>query len=92
VPVLTFSGDRWVGRISRSILAAAGLGEWVEASIGGYIRRAIDLAVSRRTSRRLEHLRENMRERLRNSAACDSEGLCRELERHYRSLANREQG
>ena len=92
VPVLTFSGDRWVGRISRSILAAAGLRDWVEASVGDYIRRAIDLAVSRGTSGRLARLRHQMRDRLLGSAACDSAGLCRELERHYRSLANGEQG
>ncbi|MGB0034566.1 MAG: tetratricopeptide repeat protein [Candidatus Acidiferrales bacterium] len=87
VPVLAFNGDRWVGRISRSILVAAGLGDWVEASLESYIQRAIRLAQSPATPGQLADLRCGMRERLLASAACDTAALCREMEAHYRAVA-----
>ena len=88
VPVLTFNGDRWVGRISRSILLAAGLPEWVAPSREGYIERAIELASSTETPRQLASLREILRNRLADSAACDTTTLCRELEQLYRFVAS----
>jgi len=87
VPVLAFTGNRWVGRISRSILAAAGLPEWIEPSREAYIERAIHLATSRATPGALARMRKTLRARLRQSAACDSAALCRELEDHYRRMA-----
>jgi protein O-GlcNAc transferase len=90
VPVLAFRGDRWVGRISQSLLCAAGLLDWVEPSRAGYIRRAINLAQASGTTRALADLRTRMRENLSRSAACDSANLCRQLEEHYRALAQRE--
>ena len=87
VPVLTFHGDRWVERISRSILLAAGLGDWVTASFDAYIQRAIALALSPETPALLAVLRARMREHLLASPACDSAALCRELEALYRSMA-----
>lgn len=87
VPVLAFNGDRWAGRISRSLLVAAGLGEWVEDSLDGYVERAVGLANSPGTAECLASLRSNMRERLRASRACDTAALCRELEAHYRAIA-----
>lgn len=87
VPVLTFSGDRWVGRISQSLLSAGCLRDWVEPSLDAYIRRAIDLAQARETPRVLADLRKRMRADLSRSAACDSANLCRELESHYSALA-----
>lgn len=87
VPVLAVDGDRWVSRTSKSILAAAGLGEWVQRSVEAHIQRAIELAVSAETPGQLADLRSQMRERLLASAACHSAGLCRELEGHYRHVA-----
>lgn len=92
VPVLTFSGDRWVGRISRSILAAAELAEWVEPLLKAYIDRAVRLAVSPGTCHELASMRGRMRDQLQRSAACDSATLCRELERRYRLMAKNLQG
>jgi predicted O-linked N-acetylglucosamine transferase (SPINDLY family) len=88
VPVLTFTGNRWVGRISRSILTAAGLPEWIEPSREAYIERAIQLATSRSTRSALARLRKTMRARLKKSAACDSAALCRELEAHYLDITH----
>ena len=79
VPVLTFNGDRWAGRTSRSLLLAAGLPEWVCNDREGYINAAIRLAHAADTPARLARLRGGLREQVRRSAACDTAGLCREL-------------
>ena len=83
VPVLTFNGDRWASRTSRSLLLAAGLPEWVCNDREGYINAAIRLAHAADTPARLARLRGGLREQVRRSAACDTAGLCRELERLY---------
>jgi len=84
VPVLCFRGDRWAARTSASLAMAAGLGETVAADRAGYVALAIELARDPRTPERLAELRRNMRDRLRRSAACDTAGLARHLERIYR--------
>jgi protein O-GlcNAc transferase len=86
VPVLTFNGDRWVSRISRSLLLAAGLGDWVMPSLDAYIQRAIDLALSPATAAQVTELRGRLREKLVASPACDTAALCREIEAHYRHI------
>lgn len=83
VPVLCFNGDRWAGRTSRSLLLAAGLGEWVADDAAGYVAMAIELAGAPDVAKRLGELRASMREGLRASAVCDCARLCRELEALY---------
>jgi protein O-GlcNAc transferase len=85
VPVLTFNGDRWASRTSRSLLLAAGLDLWCAPDLDGYINRAVALADSPATFLELATLRENMRTRLRANLVCDSAGLCRALESLYRN-------
>jgi predicted O-linked N-acetylglucosamine transferase (SPINDLY family) len=78
VPPLTFNGDRWASRTSRSILMAAGLDEWVAADQPGFEAMAIGLApVS------LPAIRAGLRAKVAASAACDVAGLCRALEGIY---------
>lgn len=84
VPVLTYAGDRWVARTSASLLRAAGLDEWVAGDGEGLVARAGALARDPVTPDRLAGLRAGMRSRLAASAACDTAGLCRELEQVYR--------
>ncbi len=84
VPVLSFNGDRWASRTSRSLLLAAGLDDWVVADATGYVQAAIDLVQAADTPGRLAALRAGMRARLRDSAACDTAGLCAALEAIYR--------
>ena len=84
VPVLTYSGDRWVARTSASLLRAAGLGEWVASDAEDLVANASALARDPATPARLAALRVGMRARLTASAACDTAGLCRELEQVYR--------
>jgi predicted O-linked N-acetylglucosamine transferase (SPINDLY family) len=83
VPVLTFNGDRWAGRTSRSLLVAGGLSEWVAPDVAGFQAAAVALAHAPDTPARLAALRVEMRKRLRASAACDVAGLCRSLEALY---------
>jgi predicted O-linked N-acetylglucosamine transferase (SPINDLY family) len=83
VPVITFSGDRWAARTSESLLLAAGLGEFVATDLESYISMAVSLAQDAETPARLAELRRNLRDRLRASAACDTVGLARHLERIY---------
>ena len=80
VPVVTFSGDRWVSRTSASILQAAALGELVGRGLEDYVSLAIKLANS---PDRLVELRRNMRSRLRDSPVCDTPGFARNMERLY---------
>jgi len=84
VPVLTFNGDRWASRTSRSLLLAAGLESWCAPDLESYIDGAVALAGSAATFVDLAALRGTMRARLGGTAVCDSAGLCRALENLYR--------
>jgi predicted O-linked N-acetylglucosamine transferase (SPINDLY family) len=86
VPVLTYAGDRWAARTSASLLRAAGLDDWVANDGESLLAKAKALAHDPATPARLASLRAGMRARLAASAACDSVGLCRELEQVYRQI------
>jgi predicted O-linked N-acetylglucosamine transferase (SPINDLY family) len=92
VPVLAFDGDRWAARTSRSVLAGAGMEDWVEPSLDSYVARAATLASDPETPVRLAALRGAMRERLRVAPICDAAGYCRTVERVYRAAAARASG
>jgi predicted O-linked N-acetylglucosamine transferase (SPINDLY family) len=83
VPVLTYNGDRWASRTTRSLLLAAGLDEWCMPNRARYVARAVALAHAPETPHALAALRKSMRRRLRGSPACDGQALARELERLY---------
>jgi predicted O-linked N-acetylglucosamine transferase (SPINDLY family) len=84
VPLLTFNGDRWAARTSRSILMAAGLGEWVAADKAGFVALAIGLG---RAPEGLAAIRGGLRARVAGSPVCDTRALCRALEGIYREEA-----
>jgi predicted O-linked N-acetylglucosamine transferase (SPINDLY family) len=86
VPLLTFVGDRWAGRTSRSVLMAAGLGEDVADDAAGLVARAAALAADPSA---LAVRRAGQREAVAASAACDPAALCRDLEAIYEDLAAR---
>jgi len=81
VPLLTFNGDRWASRTSRSILLEAGLGDWVAADQAGFEAMAIRLGLA---PDGLAAMRSGLREKVAASPACDTAGLCRALEAVYR--------
>jgi protein O-GlcNAc transferase len=80
IPLLTFNGDRWASRTSRSILLAAGLGEYAAAHEAGFVANGIRMGLAPET---LAARRETQRTRIAASAAFDPVGLCRELEALY---------
>jgi predicted O-linked N-acetylglucosamine transferase (SPINDLY family) len=80
VPLLTFNGDRWASRTSRSILMAAGLDHWVAADRKGFEAMAIRLGLA---PEGLAASRAGLRAKVAASAACDTVGLCRVLEAIY---------
>jgi predicted O-linked N-acetylglucosamine transferase (SPINDLY family) len=86
VPVLTFDGDRWVSRISASLMREAGLAEYVAPDREGYIARAVALASDPETPTRLASLRRTMRDRLGKASVCDCERLTRDIEAIYQRL------
>lgn len=86
VPVLALNGDRWASRTSRSLLLAAGLGDWVLPTRDAYIERAIALANASDTPQRLAELRAGMRARLSASPVCDGRALCRDMECLYKQV------
>jgi protein O-GlcNAc transferase len=83
VPVVTFSGDRWVSRTSASILQSGALGELVGQGLEDSISLAISLANS---PDGLRDLRRNMRSRLRDSPVCDTQSFARNMERLYTQM------
>jgi len=87
VPVLTFDGDRWASRTSRSLLVCAGLDSWVMRTGHSCVKRAIELALAPESPAMLATLRKGMRKCLLRSPVCDTASLCRELERAYLQIA-----
>ena len=90
VPVLTLSGDRWVSRTSATLMIAAGLGDWVRLSRESVVSYAVEITESREAMGRLCDFRANARDVLRAGPACDAAGLCRQLENHYRAIAEKD--
>lgn len=90
VPLLTFDGDRWASRTSRSILLAAGLGAFAAAHEAGFVANGIRMGLAPES---LAALRETQRARIAASPAFDPVSLCRALEALYEeTFAAKERG
>ena len=79
-PLLTFNGDRWAARTSRSMLLAAGLDEFVAPDQAGFEALAIRLGLAPEP---LARIRSGLRAKVAASPACDTAGLSRALEAIY---------
>ncbi len=86
VPLLTFNGDRWASRTSRSILLAAGLDAFAAADEAGFVATGIRMGLAPEA---LAASRETQRARIAVSPAFDPAGLCRELEALYEATVRR---
>jgi len=86
VPVISLAGQRFIERLSASMLQAVGLGELVADSGEDYISLAVRLAGD---EARRRSLRAGLREQLLSSPLCDAEDLTRTLELTYRQLWRR---
>jgi protein O-GlcNAc transferase len=83
VPVVTLRGDRWVGRVSESILSTTGVRELVAASPTDYADIAIALAGDHP---RLARLRTTLRKQFETSPLHDAATFTRQLEHAYRQM------
>ena len=86
VPVITAPGARPGSRSAASILASAGLSEWIAPGAEEYVGRAVRFAGE---PERLAELRASLRARLRSSPLMDEQGFTRDLERAYREMWRR---
>jgi predicted O-linked N-acetylglucosamine transferase (SPINDLY family) len=68
VPVLTLAGEHALARSGLSLLSSLGMHEWVVASPGEYVARALQCT---QDVSRLAALRTELRERLQRSPLCD---------------------
>ncbi len=77
VPTLTLAGDSLVARQGASLLACAGLGDWIAVDVDDYVARALAHAVD---IDRLGRLRASLRDQVRASPLFDAPRFARHLE------------
>lgn len=82
-PVITTPGQRPGSRSAASILATAGLPEWIAPSPAEYVQRAVEFSGD---SSMLANLRATLRSRLQASPLMDEAGFTRDLETLYRQM------
>jgi len=86
VPVVTLAGDRFVSRVSATILTHAGCREWVTHSESEYLAAAARLASD---SAELSRIRQGLRQRVSASGLGDVQGFQRRWEDAVRSVWRR---
>jgi predicted O-linked N-acetylglucosamine transferase (SPINDLY family) len=77
VPVITYKGSTFAGRVAASLLNACAVAELAADTLPGYERLAIELALD---SDRLAHFKERVRDARSHSALFDPIRYCRHLE------------
>ena len=83
VPLVTVSGDRWSGRMSRTILESVGLDDWVAPDLDAYVDMAVSAAGDLAA---LAPLRASLRDRVETSPFCDGARFTANLEAEYRRM------
>ncbi|MGE0737046.1 MAG: tetratricopeptide repeat protein [Alphaproteobacteria bacterium] len=83
VPVVTLRGDRHAGRVSASLLSAAGFPEWVATTEAQYVETAVRLAAD---TAGLAALRQSLRARMTASALRDGAGFARRFQAALRTV------
>jgi predicted O-linked N-acetylglucosamine transferase (SPINDLY family) len=83
VPFVTLAGDRYMGRMGRSLLEQVGLGDFVARTPDEYVERAVGVA---RDRGRLGALRASLRDRVAASPLLDAQGFVTGLEAAYRAM------
>lgn len=84
VPVVTLAGDRHAARVGASLMAAAGLPEFVAADCEGYVRLAAALATD---ATRRAHDRARLRSHLAKSALLDGKRMAADLAEALRRIS-----
>jgi protein O-GlcNAc transferase len=80
VPVICFTGDRWISRTSATLLKSAGLDEFIGEKADDYVDLAVGWSKPEQR-KKLGALRTTMRNHLENSEVCDGPALARDFER-----------
>lgn len=88
VPVLTVNGDRWLPRVSASILHHAGLDEFIAADVEEYVAKAVAYGSDVSLQLQLAALRPSMRSQLSASRLCDTRSFAQQMEAIYRNLVS----
>jgi predicted O-linked N-acetylglucosamine transferase (SPINDLY family) len=83
VPVVSLKGERFIERLSSSMLNTLGLDELATDCAEKYIEIAVALA---NDEGRRQQLRSELRERMLSSALCDARGLASALEQAYQKM------
>ena len=83
VPVITLAGERFIERLSASMLNAVGLDELIAHSQQDYVAKAVALA---HDPQQRAELRASLRSRMSASPLCDAKGLAHSLEIAYREM------
>ena len=86
VPVIALNGDYHAGRVSASLLTAAGRSEWIAQNRDHYVAIARELATDKV---KLAGIRAELREQISTSPLCDKEGFARKIEAAYREMWRR---
>ena len=86
VPVITLDGDRWVARMTASILRTIGMPHLIAESADRYIEIAAELSSDKA---QLARLRQEMRAAIQSSPLSDASGFTTALETHYAEIWNR---
>ena len=86
VPVITFDGDRWVSRTSKTLLINTHLSEYVRKDLDDYISFSIKLANDPSTPDRLRSLRINMRENIKKSSVYDAKRFTACMEHEFSKI------
>ena len=83
VPVLTAPAERPSSRSAASILASAGIADWIASSPEDYVRRAVAFAGDPAL---LANLRATLRARTQASPLMDEAGFAKDLERAFQAM------
>ncbi len=86
VPVVTFAGTTHAGRVGASLLANAGLSEYVTGDVADYAGKAIELAGD---VERLSTTRREIRGKLSSSPLMDGRRLARSIESVFEEAVKR---
>ena len=88
VPVITYIGDSFVGRLSASILSNVGLVDFIAQDIEAYIQIAVKMASN---TNYLKELRKVLRERMKGASLCDGHSFAKDVENAYQDMWNKYQ-
>jgi protein O-GlcNAc transferase len=89
VPVVTFDGDRWVSRTSKTILINTHLSEYIRKDLDDYISFSIGLANDPNTPGILKDIRINMRDKIKNSSVYNANKFAALMEHEFCKIIGR---